>query len=153
MNYMPFVWLGLGVVLVVIELLGAYEFTLWLAIDAFIVCIAAFAGASVLSQIILAVALGLALNLLSRRLSFFSLNPLKETHSLRVNKDEVIGKHGVVVIGVPASTEEAKDGLVVLDGTKWVARSGNGERICQGTEVEVTSLVGLKVKVTPLQGA
>jgi len=144
LSLLPYVWLGLGVLLLALGLTLSYEITLWLAIDAFIVMIIAFLGASPVAQIITAVVLGILFCALSKRLAFASLRPLKQTQTIRANPDELVGRHGIVVISVRGST---KRGLVNLSGEKWVAQAEDGVELGQGDKVEVVGLVGQSVVI------
>ena len=145
--YVPFVWIAVGVGLLVVEFAQAREYTLWLAIDAFIVAILAFFGVPLYIQLIIAVLLAIILCAFSKRLSFLSLHPLEETQSLRVNREEIVGRRGVVVVSIRGAGE---NGLVVLDGTKWVAAAHDDQDIPLAAEIEVVSMKGLKVLVRPV---
>ena len=124
--------LGLGLIL-------AYDITLWLAIDAFVVMIIAFFGASLQTQAIAAVILGLALLAISRKLGFATLKALGERQTVRANPDELVGRQGIVVISIGGKT---KRGLVNLSGEKWVAEAKDGVELAQGVMAEVVSLKG-----------
>ncbi len=147
MSILPYVWLGLSVLLLALGLTLPYEITFWLAIDAFIVMIIAFAGASPIAQVITAVVLGVLFCFLSKRLAFASLRPLRDTQTIRANPDELIGRQGIVVISVHGST---KRGLVNFSGEKWVAEAERGVQLAQGDEVEVVSLKGQRLVVKPV---
>ena len=114
MSLLPYVWLGLGVLLVVLGLTLSYEITFWLAIDAFVVMIIAFLGGSPVVQIVTALALGIIFSIASKRLAFASLRPLKQTQTIRAKPDELVGRRGTVVISVRGST---KRGLVTVSYT------------------------------------
>ncbi|MCD6328070.1 NfeD family protein [bacterium] len=144
--YLPYMWIAVGVALLIVEFAFAREFTLWLSIDAFIVAILAFVGIPLYIQLIVVVFLAVVLCALSKRLSFLTLHPLEDTQSLRVNSKEIVGKRGVVVVSIRGSGE---NGLVVLDGTKWVAGSHDDQDIPLAAEVEVVSMKGLRVLVRP----
>ena len=144
MTFLPYIWLALSVSLVVLGLVLSYEITFWLAIDAFIVMIISFAGASPLVQVITAAALGIVFCLVSKKLAFASLRPLGETQTIRANPAELVGRRGVVVISIRGAT---KRGLVNLSGEKWVAQAENDLEFAQGDEIEVTSLMGQRVVV------
>ena len=138
MPFLPYIWLALSVSLVALGLVLSYEITFWLAIDAFIVTIIAFAGASPLAQVITAVALGIIFCLVSKRLAF----------AIRADPAELIGKRGIVVISIRGST---KRGLVNLSGEKWVAQAEDDMELAQGDKIEVASLMGQRVVVKAIQ--
>lgn len=125
--------------LLALGLILSYEITLWLAIDAFVVMIIAFLGASLLVQAITAVILGLALCAVSKKLEFASLRVLGERQIVRANPDELVGRRGIVVISIRGKT---KRGLVNLSGEKWVAEAEDGIELAQGVTAEVVSLKG-----------
>ena len=139
MSFLPFIWLGLSILLLALGLILSYEITFWLAIDALVVMIIAFLGASLLTQAATAVILGLALCAVSKKLAFASLRALGETQTVRANPDELVGRRGIVVISIGGKT---KRGLVNLSGEKWVAEAENGVELAQGVMAEVVSLKG-----------
>ncbi|MBN1593015.1 MAG: hypothetical protein JW941_07205 [Candidatus Coatesbacteria bacterium] len=144
MTFLPYIWLGLSVLLAVLGFVLSYEITFWLAIDAFIVMVIAFLGVSPLVQVIVAVVLGIIFSLLSKRLAFASLRPLKESQTVRADPKELIGKKGIVVISIRGNS---KRGLVDLSGEKWVAQAEGEAEFAQGTQIEISSLVGQRLVV------
>lgn len=141
-----YLWLGLGAVLLALEWLFAFETTLWLGVAALFVSPIAFARAPLALQVGAYAVFGFVLWLVAKKSSFFTLRPLREGERLRVNPKELVGRTGVVLIGIDG---DKGSGLVSLDGEKWVAKGAGGRKISQGTEVEVVSVRGLKLIVVP----
>lgn len=142
-------WLGLTILLVLLGFWLSFEITFWLAVDAFIVMIIAFFGASLFTQLIVAAFLAVVLFLWAHKLSFASLRTLPDTETIRANPADLVGRRGIVVINIDGGV---KRGLVNLSGEKWVAQAEGGMKLGQGEEIEVASLRGQTVVVRGLPG-
>ena len=149
MSFLPYMWLALTILLLLLGYWLSYEITFWLSVDAFVVMIVAFLGASLVVQLIVAGVLAVVLLLWARKLSFASLRPLRDTETIRANPADVVGRHGIVVISIDGGV---KRGLVNLSGDKWVAAAEEGEKFAQGEEIEVASLRGQTVVVRRVSG-
>ncbi len=149
LSFLPYMWLGLTILLVLLGSWLSFEITFWLAIDAFVVMIAAFFGASLLVQLIVAAVLAVVLLLWAQKLSFASLRTLRDTETIRANPADLVGRRGIVVISIDGGV---KRGLVNLSGEKWVAQAEEGMKFGQGKEIEVASLRGQTVMVRGLPG-
>jgi len=149
LSFLPYMWLGLTILLALLGFWLSYEITFWLAVDAFVVMIVAFFGASLLVQLIVAAVLPVVLWLWAKKLSFASLRTLPDTETIRANPAEFVGRQGIVVISIDGSV---KRGLVNFSGEKWVAQAEGGMKLGQGEEIEVASLKGQTVVVRRASG-
>ena len=68
--------------------------------------------------------------------------------SVSTNSYSLIGKHGIVLSNI---NPIESTGLVKVNGETWSAKSENGETIAKDTEIEVLSIDGVKLVVTPLK--
>lgn len=95
-------------------------------------------------DVLLPAALGLALLALGCAVGWMTL-------SYRVRRNApVTGREGVVGKQAVARTPLQPDGLVLLDGELWHARSVAGE-IAAGRQVVIVSVAGLRLEVIPVE--
>ncbi len=142
---MPFLWLGLAVVLGVVEFCTSQLVSIWFVIGAFVtaICSATFLRDYVVWQIILFIAVSALALILTRPV----VRRLKSFDKTRTNSDRNIGKTAVVIADIDNNSAA---GLVEVEGSRWSARSKNGERISAGTTVMVEEIQGVKLIVTPI---
>lgn len=134
-----FVWLGIAVVLAVIEAFTMGLSTIWFAGGAVVAAVAAFFGASELIQILIFLLVSGVLVIFTRPIAQKKLRVGKE----KTNVDMVIGKTAVV-------TEEItpyQTGQVKLGGQEWTAMAEDEGVIQKGELVAVCAVEGVKLIV------
>ena len=140
---MPYIWLGLMVVFLIIEMQGISLVSLWFAAGALGAMIVAFCGGELWLQAV--VFAGVSGVLLA------GLRPFVKRYIrpklIRTNVDAVIDAEGVVTQSVD---NLAGNGQVKIGGMYWTARSTAGDPIEEGTKVKVDRIEGVKVFVTPI---
>jgi len=143
-HLMPFIWLGLAVVLGIVEISTAQLVSIWFVIGAFVtaICSATFLREYVLLQVILFIAVSAIALLLTRPL----VRKLKSFDKTKTNSDRNIGKTAIVISDIDNTLAT---GLVEVDGSRWSARSSTGAKIPSGTTVKVEEIQGVKLIVTP----
>ena len=135
------IWLGVFIVMVVVEMITMGITTVWFAGGAMVaLLIAAFKG-PVWLQIVVFLIVSIVLLIFTRPivLKYFNNNRLK------TNVDSLIGKSGIV-------TEDIDNlnafGKVEVDGMEWTARTGQEDmKIFTGTKVVVERVEGVKLIV------
>ncbi len=131
------VWLGIIIVLTIIEAITIDLVTIWFIASALISLIISFFIDSYFIQFLVFVVLGTILLLTTRK----SLQKLFGKVDSKTNLDRVIGMEAIV-------TEEImknKVGEVKVDGKRWSAISD--KKISVGSTVKVLSINGVKLKV------
>lgn len=143
MEYMPYIWLGIAVVLAIIEVSTPQLVTLWFVIGAAItaVCSATFLKEQLLWQIVLFLAVSAILLALTRPF----VKKLKANTTVSTNSDRNIGKTALVISDIDP---ELGVGQVRVGTEKWSAKSENGSRISEGTNVKVVGIEGVKLVVS-----
>ena len=140
---MPYVWLGLVVVFLIIETQGISLVSLWFAVGALGAMIVAFCGGELWLQG--AVFAGVS------AVFFAGLRPFVKRYIrpnlTKTNIDSVIGAEGIVTQRVDNLTG---NGQVKIGGMYWSARSTQAETIEEGTKIIVDRIEGVKVFVTPI---
>ena len=139
-------WLGLMVVLIVVESLTTQLICVWFAVGSLAAFIAALFSAPLWGQAAIGVAVSIALLALTRPL----VKKFVHAKSVPTNADRVLGQTGKVTEAVD-NLEQT--GAVYALGKEWTARSASGERIEMGTVVSVERLEGVKLWVSAAQEA
>ncbi len=143
-QFMPFLWLGLAVVLGIIEVCTAQLVSIWFVIGAFVtaVCSATFLRDYIFLQVIVFIAVSALALILTNPI----VKRLKSFNKTKTNSDRNIGKTAIVIADIDNTTAT---GLVEVDGSRWSARSKTGDKILAGTTVMVEEIQGVKLIVTP----
>lgn len=134
-------WLGLMIVLILIELATMGLTTIWFAGGSLAALIASMVGADLWMQIILFFGVSILLLIFTRPFAVHYINK----NPARTNADSLIGKTGIV-------TEEISNldgkGQVQIQGQIWTARSAKEEVMIQsGEKVVVEEIRGVKLIV------
>lgn len=138
---MAWVWLGIALVMGVIELVTVQLATVWFALGALVSMVLAFCGVESLSVQVLVFVIVSGVALIATRPL---VNKLMKKQKQPTNADRNIGKTAVVTEDID---NDAASGIVSLSGMTWTARSENGEVIPAGTKVTVKAIEGVKLIV------
>lgn len=140
------IWLGIVIVLIVVEIITLGLTTIWFAGGAAVACIAALLGASLLVQVILFMAVSVVLLLATRPMAMKYMNK----NRTKTNAQSLIGKEAVVT----QTIENLKaQGQVMVNGMEWTARSAaEGETIERDTIVQIERIDGVKLIVKRITG-
>ncbi|MDE6025249.1 MAG: NfeD family protein [Lachnospiraceae bacterium] len=138
------IWLVLSAVLIVAEIISLGLTTVWFAIGALASALAAFLGAGFSIQLIIFAVVSLVLLVLMG--PFARKHLMKETE--KTNVEGLVGKIGVVKSTIDNLRAE---GIVMLNGIEWSARSENEEVIEPECRVEVRSISGVKLIVKKIE--
>ncbi len=143
MDYMVYIWLGLALFLAVLELSTAQLVSIWFIVGALaaLICAATFLQANIIVQIVVFIVVS-ALALILTRPMVKKLKNFDKTHT---NSDKHIGRIGIVVQDID---NLKASGMVEIDGSKWTARSTDGEIISAGSEIVVNEIKGVKLMVS-----
>lgn len=135
------IWLGIVVVLIIIEIATLGLTTIWFAGGALAACIAALSGAALPIQAALFLVVSILLLLFTRPLAVRYLN----RNRTLTNVESMIGREGVVLEAI--DNLKAR-GLVRIGGMEWTARTERDQdAIPEGTVVEVVKIEGVKAIV------
>ena len=135
------IWLGIVIVLIIIEIVTLGLTTIWFAGGALAACIAALLGAALPIQAALFLAVSVLLLLFTRPLAVRYLN----RNRTLTNVESMIGRQGV---GLEAIDNLREQGQVRIGGLEWMARAAEDtDKIPEGTAVEVVKIDGVKAIV------
>ena len=137
MEYMGFVWLGLLVIFLLIEMATVGLVTIWMAGGALAALILELAGLSFWWQIWVS----FVLLIFTRPFAVKYIN----SHHEKTNYEEIIGK----VVRITERVDNLKEtGTAVINGLEWTARAERDEEIIEpGDQAEVVRISGVKVIV------
>ncbi len=139
------IWLGIVVLMLVIEIITLGLTTFWFAGGALVAFIAALLGAPLVLQIILFVVVSVALLVITRPIALKYFNKSR----VKTNAESMIGKEGIV-----SDTIDNLNGTgqVKIDGMDWTARANDSHRLFEiGETVRVVEIQGVKVIVEEIK--
>lgn len=139
MGDLVYIWLGLMVVLIIIEAATVSLTTIWFAAGSLLAFFMALFNLPLWFQIVVFLVSSTLLILFTRPIALKYLKVGRE----RTNIDSLIGETGLVVMDIlPYAT-----GQVKVKGQIWTAVSKTGEPIGKDNEVFVDAIEGVKLVV------
>ena len=141
------IWLGLFIILIVIEILTVGLTTIWFAAGSLVALIAAACGAPLFVQIALFLVVSILMLVFTRPVAMKYFNGDRA----KTNVESLIGRKGVVT----GEIDNLRGcGQVTLNGMQWTARSATADgRIPEGNVVTVQAIDGVKLIVEPEKAA
>ena len=138
------VWLGVGLLAVVLELLTASALvSIWFAVGA--------CAAALVSLLDFSIGIQIAVFVIMSCLSMLIFRPVAARYLrgnvVRTNADRYIGEKGIVTKKITSNDW----GEVKIQGTIWHAVSVEDEEIEEGSRVKVVAIEGAKLLVMKLQ--
>ncbi|MFV0528183.1 MAG: NfeD family protein [Lachnospiraceae bacterium] len=134
-------WLGLLIVLIVIEALTMGLATIWFAVGALVAFLASLLQAPIWLQIVLFLVISLVLLIFTRPIALKLLGNKKEA----TNVDGLIGKNAIVTDKIDNLRET---GTVFINGLEWTARSQTEDTVIEkDAVVEILQVDGVKLIV------
>jgi len=139
----PAFWLGLAIVLSVVEAVTAGLVTIWLVLGALAAWVCAILGLSLVFQLGVFLIVSYALLVITRPMVKKWLSHKK----VNTNADRLIEQIGLVIekIDIFEGTGQVKVG-----GQIWSAIPAEGEGIAVGAKVRVTAITGVKLVVSQI---
>ena len=143
MEYMPYVWLSLAVILAVVEISTTQLVSIWFVIGAAATAVmsSTFIKGNLVLQIIAFILISTIALLLTRPL----VRKIRKQELISTNSDRNIGKSGVVIADI--NPENGK-GMVRIGSETWSAKSLQNYVIKEGTNIKVVAIEGVKLVVT-----
>lgn len=140
-------WIGLAVVLFIVELTTTDLVAVWFALASLVLAIvtAIFSKLSVVWQVVIFVALSALLVILTRR---FVRKLLQRRKDQETNLELVVNHTAMVVEDIDNDREA---GAIKINGLIWSARSADGEKIDKEALVTVCEIKGNKAIVVKKQ--
>lgn len=139
---MMYFWLGIVILLSVIETLTTDVVTIWFIVSGLVTLGLSFFIDNFIIQLALFTLLGILLLITTRPL----IKKLLKKEEVKTNLDRVIGMEGIVTEKITKTSV----GEVKVDGKKWSAVSN--KTIEEGTLVTILEIDGVKLKVKEVEG-
>ena len=143
---MTALWIAAIVVFGVVEAVTAGLVSIWFVPGAVAGLIAAMAGAGLLIQLVLFLAVSAAALAATRHL----VKKLSAGRAVPTNADRVLGRTARVTETID---NDSASGAVYVDGKTWTARSADGSVLPAGSRVEIQRMEGVKLIVEAAQKA
>ncbi len=142
---MVYIWLGLLVAFIIIEMATAQLVTIWFAVGALASLITSIFTDNIIIQIVVFIVVSAIALIVTRPLA----KKLTKTKMQPTNADMYIGSEGVVTESI--NNLEAK-GQVKVRGSQWSARSFDDSVVIpEGKKVTVTKIEGVKLIVKAVE--
>ena len=134
-----FLWLGLMILFLVIELLTVGLTSIWLAGGALVAALISLTDAGIVWQVAGFIGVSFLLLIFTRPFAAKYINRQPE----KTNCDELIGK----IVKVTETVDNYEQtGVAVVNGIEWTARSvSDAEKIEKGNFAEITAISGVKL--------
>ncbi|MBQ0050434.1 MAG: NfeD family protein [Treponema sp.] len=143
LNHLPWFWLGVCVLGIVLEVFTAALTTIWFSCGAFVLIFLSAIDFPFKWQLLIFAVISFALLIFTRPIAVKKLHVKKEA----TNSDRLIGRKCLVTQKIT----EFEKGAVKIDGVEWTAKADSGE-IAKGSQCEILSIEGATLTVKPLQG-
>ena len=142
----PILWLILLIILLVIEAISLELTTIWFAGGALAAFIAALAGADVVVQVVLFLAVSIVLLVFTRPVAMLYMNKNRTI----TNSESLVGKEAVVLQEI---NNLKAAGQVQVNGIEWTARADDMEDVIEkGAIVCIKKIEGVKLIVKRKEG-
>lgn len=138
-NNLPWVWVGVTIICIVIESLTLALTTLWFGISAFVMVFLAFTPMPFPAQLFIFVALALILLIFTRPVVKKKLNQKK----IATNYDSIIGQIAVVTKKITA----IEKGSVKINGMEWTAAVKEDIVLEEGSKCIIEEIAGVTAYV------
>lgn len=140
-------WLGLVIVLLIIEIATMGLTTIWFAGGAMVAFLSTFYGADAATQRTIFLVLSLALLVITRPVA---LRYMRGGH-VKTNADSLVGRIAVVTADID---NLAQSGEVVLSDVSWTARSREDRCVIPaGSRVKICAIEGVKLIVEEIKSS
>lgn len=144
-QYLPFIWLGIAVLLAIAEVSTTQLVSIWFVVGAVAAAITTAFTDNLIIQIIVFVLVS-AICLIATR-PF--VKKLTKNKKISTNADSLIGRTGIITIEVNNTLAQ---GQINVDGQIWSARSENEKQIISVQEkARVKEISGVKLIVEPVE--
>lgn len=139
----PAFWLGLAIVLGVIEAATVGLVTIWLVLGALAAWVGAILGLSFIFQLLIFIIVSYTLLMFTRPI----IKKWLSQKTVKTNADRFIGQIGIVTENIDAIEGT---GQVKVGGQIWSAIPFDGKEIELGNKVKVTDITGVKLVVSQI---
>ena len=138
-NSLPWVWIGITIICILIESLTVSLTTIWFGISAFIMVFLSFTPIPVVAQIFIFVVIALVLLIFTRPVVQKKLNAKK----IATNYEKIIGQIAVVTKKITA----LEKGVIKINGMEWTAAVREDIILEEGSKCIIEEVAGVTAYV------
>ena len=139
LNNLPWIWVAVTVICIVIETLTLSLTTIWFGISAFIMVFVSFTPLPLVFQLLLFTVIALLLLIFTRPVFLKKMNQKK----IATNYERVIGQIAVVTETITAINK----GAVKINGMEWTASVKEDITLEKGSKCMITEIQGVTAYV------
>ncbi|MDC7124898.1 MAG: NfeD family protein [Spirochaetales bacterium] len=143
LNNIPFIWLGIAILLIIIEATTVNLATIWFALGALISMVLAFLDIPFVWQILIFLILSSVLLAFTRPVLVKKLRVGAE----KTNVESLVGKSGKVIVKI---TSDQK-GQVKTGGQIWTAAAIDDKTIEEGSQIKIEKIEGVTLYVSKIE--
>ncbi len=138
-NSLPWVWIGITIICILIESLTVSLTTIWFGISAFIMVFLSFTPIPIVAQIFIFVVIALVLLIFTRPVVQKKLNAKK----IATNYEKIIGQIAVVTKKITA----LEKGVIKINGMEWTAAVREDITLEEGSKCIIEEVAGVTAYV------
>lgn len=140
MEYMPYIWIGIAVLMGIIEASTVQMVSIWFVLGS----VAASVSCIFTDNIYIQIAVFLIVSFASLIATRPFVKKITKFGKIKTNLDSTVGKTAVVTSDIDNIKSR---GAVSVGGKIWTARSADGKLIPKDSNVKVVSIEGVKLIV------
>ena len=141
-HIMPYLWVGVAVVLGIVELATTQLVSVWFVVASVVTAVASstFLYDNITLQIVVFVLVSALCLAATRPL----VKKIRNSEKIKTNADRFVGKKGKVISDIGYNTYK---GQVEVNGVKWTAVTDDNTELETGTTIVVKDIQGVKLVV------
>ena len=140
MEYMPYIWIGIAVLMGIIEASTVQMVSIWFVLGSLAASVSCIFTDNIYIQISVFLIVSFASLIATRPF----VKKLTKFNKIKTNLDSTVGKTAVVTSDID---NRKSQGAVSVGGKIWTARSADGKLIPKDSNVMVVSIEGVKLIV------
>ena len=140
MEYMPYIWIGIAVLMCIIEASTVQMVSIWFVLGSLAASVSCIFTDNIYIQISVFLIVSFASLIATRPF----VKKLTKFGKIKTNLDSTVGKTAVVTSDID---NRKSQGAVSVGGKIWTARSADGKLIPKDSNVKVVSIEGVKLIV------
>ncbi len=140
MEYMPYIWIGIAVLMGIIEASTVQMVSIWFVLGSLAASVSCIFTDNIYIQISVFLIVSFASLIATRPF----VKKLTKFGKIKTNLDSTVGKTAVVTSDID---NRKSQGAVSVGGKIWTARSADGKLIPKDSNVKVVSIEGVKLIV------
>lgn len=143
-DYLPFIWIGIAVVLAIIEGITIQLVSIWFMLGAIFAAITSVFTDSIIIQVLVFIIVSFVSLIATRPIV---KNFMKQKGIVNTNSNRLVGQTGVMISDI---TDIEQIGRAKVSGEVWSVKT-NSAPILKDSKIKVLAIEGVKLIIEPLQ--